>query len=88
MLFRSVMILTVLAVAGLLFKFQDPIMEWLDNVYTVTPDHNDYTEIRELLCPKDADNLKPDIHFIPPEQRTLRLRYLDLKNKVCKPMQQ
>lgn len=83
-----VMILTILAAAGLLFKFQDPIMEWLDNAYTVTPESNDYTEIRELLCPKDEANLRPDIHFIPSKQRTLRLRYLDLKNKVCKPMQQ
>lgn len=83
-----VMVLSTLALVGLLFKFQDPIMEWLDNLYTVTPESNDYTEIRELLCPKDEANLRPDIHFIPPKQRTLRLRYLDLKNKVCKPMQQ
>jgi len=82
-----VTIFAALAVAGLLIKFQEPIIEWLDNAYTVTPEHNDYTEIRELLCPKDADNLRPDIHFIPPAQRTIRLRYLDIKNKVCKPMQ-
>jgi len=86
----ATLLLTLVPVVALMvvvFNFRDKIGEWLDNAYTVTPAHNDYTEIRELLCPKDANNLKPDIHFIPPKQRTIRLRYLDIKNKVCKPMQ-
>lgn len=78
---------TAAIVAGVLWKWSDAILERLDNACSVAPERNDYTEIRELLCPKDADNLKPDIHYIPPKQRTIRLWYLDMKNKVCKPMQ-
>lgn len=47
----------------------------------------DYTEIRELLCPKDESNLIADYKLIPKERRSLRLWYLDTKNKICKPMQ-
>jgi len=49
--------------------------------------NNDYTEIRELLCPKDHENLTTDIKTIPRERRTWRLRFHAFKNKVCKPMQ-
>jgi len=47
----------------------------------------DYTEIRELLCPKDEENKIASYSAIPKKQRSLRLWYLDTKNKVCKPMQ-
>jgi len=47
----------------------------------------DYTEIRELLCPKDELNVVANYDAIPKKQRTIRLWYLDVKNKVCKPMQ-
>jgi len=70
------------------FIYGDKMLEKVNMSYTVAPAKNDYTEIRELLCPKDELNLKPDISYIPPKQRTVRLWYLDLKNKVCKPMQQ
>jgi hypothetical protein len=50
-------------------------------------DSNDYTEIRELLCPKDHQNLSTDIKSIPKERRTWRLQFHALKQKVCKPMQ-
>ena len=82
----GIVALPILVVAAL-YKFGEPLMDRFNMVYTVTPEKNDYTEIRELLCPKDELNLKPDIRYIPPKQRTVRLWYLDLKNKVCKPMQ-
>jgi lysylphosphatidylglycerol synthetase-like protein (DUF2156 family) len=75
-------------VAVVFWNWGDAILDRINNIYTVAPESNDYTEIRELLCPKDELNLKADVHYIPPKQRTVRLWYLDLKNKVCKPMQQ
>ncbi len=80
-------ILTLVVMVVVLWKFSDVLFGFLENWYGVAPANNDYTEIRELLCPKDEANLKPDIHYIPPKQRTVRLWYLDIKNKVCKPMQ-
>lgn len=53
----------------------------------VGKDVNDYTEIRELLCPMDNGNLSTDINSIPKEHRTWRLRFHAFKQKVCKPMQ-
>jgi len=93
-----VLFATIFAMAGIIliptviltliiWKYSDAISDRVNNLYTIAPESNDYTEIRELLCPKDEANLKPDIHFIPPKQRTVRLWYLDMKNKVCKPMQ-
>lgn len=83
----GLILVPTLVVMILLMVYGDAILTRLNNAYTVAPENNDYTEIRELLCPKDELNLKPDINFIPPKQRTIRLWYLDLKNKVCKPMQ-
>lgn len=71
-----------------IFFFGDKIFERFENILTVSPKNNDYTEIRELLCPKDELNLVADIDFIPPKQRTVRLWYLEMKHKICKPMQQ
>ena len=66
------------------------ILHWFDQ-FSVFFDKlfgiNDYTEIRELLCPKDQLNLSTDINSIPKERRTWRLRYKNFKAKVCKPMQ-
>ncbi len=83
----AALVLTLIAMVVMLWKFNDVLFRFLENWYSVAPQNNDYTEIRELLCPKDEANLKPDIHYIPPKQRTVRLWYLDIKNKVCKPMQ-
>ncbi len=69
------------------FHYLEPFLTWLDNIYGISADQNNYGEIKELLCPKDEDNLRPNYNYIPPKQRTVRLWYLDLKNKVCKPMQ-
>lgn len=77
----------IIATIWVMITFSDWIADKLENLYTIAPANNDYTDIRELLCPRDEENLKPDIHFIPPKQRTVRLWYLDMKNKVCKPMQ-
>lgn len=39
-----------------------------------------------LQCPADPQPaLKVDIKALPPERRTLRLRFLDLKRSVCRP---
>jgi len=83
----GIFLVPVLIVMVLLMVYGEAIIERLNNIYTVAPENNDYTEIRELLCPKDELNLVPDIKLIPPKQRTVRLWYLDMKNKVCKPMQ-
>jgi len=77
--------LLIVMILGILWG--DRFMDWLEDLVTVTAAGNDYTEIRELLCPADAENLKPDIHYIPAKQRTIRLWYLEIKNKFCKPMQ-
>lgn len=60
-----------------------------DRIHTIIfgKDVNDYTEIRELLCPKDHANLTTDIDMIPKERRTWRLRVSSFKHKVCRPMQ-
>ena len=80
--------LPVVALVFLSIFFGDKIFERFENIYTVSPENNDYTEIRELLCPKDDLNLQADIDFIPSKQRTVRLWYLEMKHKICKPMQQ
>lgn len=41
------------------------------------------TEFEPLLC--DGRDLKPSIADLPPERRTVHLRFLDLKAKVCRP---
>lgn len=81
-------LIPVTIVCVLFYKYGESMLTLFENMYTVAPENNDYTEIRELLCPKDELNLKADVHFIPSKQRTVRLWYLDMKNKVCKPMQQ
>ena len=78
----------ILLLSAFFYYYGERTFMWFENLFTVSSKSNDYTEIRELLCPNDEENLKPDIHKIPPKQRTIRLWYLDLKNKICKPMQQ
>ena len=51
-------------------------------------ERNDPTEIRELLCPMDTMNLKATYKAVPKEQRTIRLWLQNIKNSICKPMQQ
>ncbi len=76
------------ALSGLIFIFNSQIMQWMLNKIGITAEENDYTKIKELLCPKEEDNLRPNIKYIPKSRRTIRLWYLDTKNKMCKPMQQ
>jgi len=71
----------------LLLVFANQILDWLDNFFAMSAKDNNYGNITELLCPKDEDNLRPNYKYIPKKQRTVRLWYHDLKNKVCKPMQ-
>jgi len=73
--------------AWIFVKYGLDLLDRFDNFISVSPAKNDYTEIRELLCPRDKLNLSTDTAFIPPEKRTIRLWYNDMKNKVCKPMQ-
>ena len=68
--------------------FADKISIWMDNYFALSAKDNDYGHLTELLCAKDEDNLRPNYKYIPKKQRTVRLWYHDLKNKVCKPMQQ
>jgi len=88
--FLGVVIVTVgmtFAFFFLMLVFANQILEWLDNYFAMSAKDNNYDEITELLCPKDEDNLRPNYNYIPKRQRTVRLWYHDLKNKVCKPMQ-
>lgn len=59
------------------------LAEWLH----YGDEKTDYTEIRELLCPNDVENQVASYKAIPKQQRSVRLWYLDVKNKICKPMQ-
>lgn len=72
----------LLAVADWIERGLIRIENWL-----MKSDANDYTEIRELLCPQDHENLSTDIKSIPKERQTWRLKFHALKQKVCKPMQ-
>ena len=78
-------VMVILSVA--MFIFGDKIGEWLDRLLTIPASENDYSKAAALLCPDEEDNLRPNINYIPKSKRTLRLRFLDFKNKVCKPMQ-
>ncbi len=42
-----------------------------------------YEEFEPLIC--DGAELKAKIDDLPPERRTINLKFLDLKAKVCKP---
>ena len=70
-----------------LLLFADKLVVLLDKYFAMSAKENDYGHITELLCPKEEDNLRPNYKYIPKKQRTVRLWYRDLKNKVCKPMQ-
>jgi len=79
LLIASIVIPFILVVVGSM---------WLMNRFMFGDlEGSDYTEIRELLCPKDEENKIASYSAIPKKQRSLRLWYLDTKNKVCKPMQ-
>jgi len=67
--------------------FANQILDWLDKYFAMSAKDNTYGNITELLCPKDEDNLRPNYEYIPKKQRTVRLWFKDVKNKVCKPMQ-
>jgi hypothetical protein len=67
--------------------FSEALLRLIDKLMTLSPEDNDYSKVASLLCPDEEDNLRPNINFIPKKQQTLRLKFLDFKNKVCKPMQ-
>ncbi|MCK5020146.1 MAG: hypothetical protein KAS32_24120 [Candidatus Peribacteraceae bacterium] len=50
-------------------------------------DNNNYVEMQRMLCPKDPENLVVDYKAIPASNKSVKLWYLDTKNKICKPMQ-
>ena len=86
----GIIIVSTLLGAGFFFLmlvFADKILALLDNFFAMSAKDNDYSHITELLCAKEEDNLRPNYKYIPKKQRTVRLWYRDLKNKVCKPMQ-
>lgn len=52
---------------------------FFENKMMIRPEDNKPTKVQDLMCPCDeACNIK---------RKTIRLYYLDLKNKLCKPMQ-
>lgn len=58
-----------------------------DKLYQLFGSPDDYTEMRELLCPKDKQNLSTDINSLPGSNVAWRLKFRDLKAMVCKPRQ-
>jgi len=83
----AIWIVTMVVISGTFYLFAEAINRWAMNKYSITPEDNDYSNIKALLCPREEDNLRPNIKYIPKNRRTIRLWYLDMKNKVCKPMQ-
>lgn len=88
-IFWKVVLITLITVliVGALVLAMFFLYQFLFNHTVLDIEHNDITEIRELLCPADPENLDAKLKAIPMKRRTLRLWYLDMKNKVCKPMQ-
>jgi hypothetical protein len=82
-----VMSVIMFAFFFLLLMFSNVLLDWMERHSALSKKNNDYGNITELLCPKEENNLRPNYKFIPKKQRTIRLFYRDLKNKVCKPMQ-
>lgn len=74
-----------------LSKIGDNVANMIDRGYIWLYNHlsspDDYTEMRELLCPKDKENLSTNIHNIPFSNLSWRLRYKNLRSMVCKPRQ-
>ena len=66
------------------FKQIDKIYLWINKYFGP---NEDYTEMRELFCPKDMSNLTTDIDTLPTESVSWRLRFRNFKAKVCKPRQ-
>jgi len=77
-----------LAAFVVLFAILGAISWWaVGKIFDAQVNHNDYTHVRELLCPRDPQNMIAKYDAIPRQQRSVRLWAKDLKNKVCKPMQ-
>lgn len=47
---------------------------------------DDYMSVQDLLCPHDHENRQLNPDSVPIQNRTFRLWFSDLKQKVCKPM--
>lgn len=80
-------ILLACVFAGVLAYVSLKLSDWMMKWGTLDTEHNDVTNIRELLCPKDGMNLKAEYGYIPKEQRTVRLFFKRIKNALCRPMQ-
>lgn len=78
-----VFIAFAVVIVGMYFFVYTMLQRWMDARVKA----NDYTQVRELLCPRDPENLLADYDHIPKSQRSVRLWVKDVKNKVCKPMQ-
>ncbi len=61
----------------------------LDNLYykfiSLFSSRDDYTEMRELLCPQDLENLSTKLDSLPSRNISWRLRFKNVKAAVCKP---
>lgn len=75
--------ITIVSLAVLMFGCYN-IINWFNN--KSTKDYK-YSEMREILCPDDVNNLSTDISSIPKENRTIHLKFTNFKAKICKPMQ-
>ena len=63
------------------------IGQFLDSILGFLDRRDDYTEMRELLCPQDLKNLSTKLGSIPSRNRSWYLIYRNVKAKMCKPMQ-
>ena len=61
--------------------------KFLDMILGLFDTRDDYTEMRELLCPQDLKNLSTRLDSLPARNRSWYLIYRNAKAKMCRPMQ-
>ena len=64
------------------------VLSKLYDLYDISVKNNDITQLKEIICEECEDPNIPAVRAIIPKQKhTLKLRYLETKNRICKPMQ-
>lgn len=72
-------------VSGAIDKYFDALDRFYDKIVSIFRTRDDYTEMRELLCPKDLENLSTNMNSLPSRNRSWRLMFKNVKASVCKP---
>ncbi len=66
-------------------KYAEKFDDWYDWIMSWFGVKDDYTNMRELMCPDDLKNLSTDMHTLPRKHISWKLRFKNLKAAVCKP---